>query len=99
MLLGDTHDICGLLTNLSEIEPADASAREIEWKRRELLQARLRLIDDALDRVISGSYGHCGDCGKPIEERCLAVDLAVSTCTKCQRINELGQPQLVSHTL
>ena len=95
-LLGDANGLCGLTANLTEAEPAEANTREIEWKRRELLQARRRQIDDALDQVVSGFYGHCSDCGKPIEERRLAADLAVSTCLKCQRLDE---PELISHTL
>jgi RNA polymerase-binding transcription factor DksA len=98
-LLDEANDQYGLLTNLTEAEPSAASTREMEWRRRELLQARLRQIDDALDRLISGSYGHCSDCGKPIEERRLAADSAVANCLKCQRLDERGEPELVSHTL
>jgi RNA polymerase-binding transcription factor DksA len=98
-LLGGAHDLPGLTTNLTESEPSEANAREIEWKRRELLQRRLCQIDDALDRAVSGFYGRCSDCGKPIEERRLAADLAVSTCLKCQRLNEHREPELISHTL
>jgi RNA polymerase-binding transcription factor DksA len=65
-------------------EAADANTHAVEWKRRELLRARLHQIDDALDRVISGFHGHCSDCGRPIDSSRLAVDLAVSRCLNCQ---------------
>ena len=51
---------------------------------RELLQARLRKIDDALDRLMSGSYGICPKCGAPIEEVKLGLDPAQPFCRACR---------------
>ncbi len=48
-----------------------------------LLQARLRKIDDALDRLMSGSYGNCSKCGKWIEDTKLALDPAIEFCLSC----------------
>jgi RNA polymerase-binding transcription factor DksA len=53
-----------------------------KW-HRELLQARLRKIDDALDRLMSGSYGNCSKCGRWIEDTKLAFDPAVAFCIAC----------------
>ena len=53
----------------------------------DLLQARLRKVDDALDRVMSGSYGICSKCGAPIEEARLELDAAQPFCRKCSRRN------------
>ena len=50
---------------------------------RELLQARLRKIDDARDRLISGSYGHCVDCGRAIDDAKLCFDPAIAFCVEC----------------
>jgi len=50
---------------------------------RELLQARLRKLDDALDRLMSGSYGHCSQCGGAINEIKLDTDPATSVCLDC----------------
>ena len=50
---------------------------------RELLQSRLRKIDDALDRLFSGSYGHCSKCGKRIEGLMLSSDAATPLCENC----------------
>ena len=36
--------------------------------RKESLQSRLRKVDDALDRLMSGSYGICSTCGGSIDE-------------------------------
>lgn len=48
-----------------------------------LLQARLRKVDDALDRLMSGSFGDCCKCGRWIEDTKLAFDPAVAFCIEC----------------
>ena len=53
---------------------------------RELLQARLRKIDDALDRLMSGSFGFCSQCGRSINAIKLDVDPATSRCLDCSAI-------------
>jgi DksA/TraR C4-type zinc finger protein len=52
-------------------------------ERRELLQARLRKIDDALDRLMSGSYGNCSKCGLAIDDTRLDIDPALALCLDC----------------
>ncbi len=68
-----------LLPEIAATEEARSAAR---W-HQELLQARLRKIDDALDRLMSGSYGNCSKCGRWIEDTKLAFDPAVAFCTAC----------------
>jgi DnaK suppressor protein len=68
--------------------PLEDMTRDLEWHRREALQARLRQIDDALDRVMASSYGRCSNCGKAIDEKRLSVDAAVALCLDCQTIAE-----------
>ena len=48
-----------------------------------VLQSRLRRVDDALDRLMSGSYGHCSTCGRAIEQVKLEIDPAVAICRDC----------------
>jgi RNA polymerase-binding transcription factor DksA len=90
-LHAEREEICAALlktrSNVDEIE-AEESDRDVEFKRRELLQARLRQLDDALDRVISGAYGHCSDCNKEIDEPRLTVDPAAAFCIECQQFTE-----------
>src|SRR6185503_14108771 len=50
---------------------------------RELLQARLRKVDDALDRLMSGAYGNCSKCGQAIDESKLDMDPALALCLDC----------------
>jgi RNA polymerase-binding transcription factor DksA len=52
-------------------------------ERKESLQARLRKVDDALDRLMSGSYGICSKCGRSIDEWRLDIDPALELCIDC----------------
>lgn len=88
-LHSEREDICEALLKDSQVKfgvtggadaPNDSSTES--W-HRELLQARLRKIDDALDRLMSGSYGNCSKCGKWIEDTKLAFDPAIAFCLSC----------------
>ena len=48
------------------------------------LKQRLRLINDALDRLMAGSYGSCIKCGREIEDAKLASDPAIECCNQCR---------------
>jgi RNA polymerase-binding transcription factor DksA len=60
-----------------------ASSESGAQANHDLLQARLKKIDDALDRLMSGTYGSCLKCGRsiiaatrdtdPVETHCLIV--------------------------
>lgn len=75
-LHGEREDICETLLRSSEPQ---SQAQQ----RQRFLQARLRRIDDALDRLMSGSYGVCSRCGGPIEETTLDIDSASTLCLDC----------------
>jgi RNA polymerase-binding transcription factor DksA len=62
---------------------ADNDLRQTAIWHRNLLQARLSNIDDALDRLMSGSYGNCCKCGRWIEDTKLQFDPAVAYCYEC----------------
>jgi DksA/TraR C4-type zinc finger protein len=80
-LHGEREDICEALLN--------------EGDRKESLQARLRKIDDALDRLMSGSYGNCSNCGATIDEAKLEIDPALTLCLDCWT----REPRSVSSSL
>jgi DksA/TraR C4-type zinc finger protein len=69
-LHGEREEICEALLKESE-------------GNKELLQSRLRKLDDALDRVMSGSYGHCSQCGRSIDDSRLDIDPALAFCLDC----------------
>ncbi len=48
--------------------------------RRGLEQKRL---EAALDRIESGDYGFCDDCGEDIPRKRLELDLAATRCVSC----------------
>src|SRR5688572_14114874 len=75
-LHGEREDVCDAL--VKDPEGADQADQ-----RRELLQSRLRKLDDALDRLMSGSYGLCSKCGGSIEDATLEVDPAWPLCLDC----------------
>ena|SRR5688572_11559864 len=86
-LHSEREDVCEALLK----EPATAhetsttnqiSKAEASW-HRDLLQARLRKLDDALDRLMSGSYGNCSKCGRWIEDTKLEFDPAIAYCPSC----------------
>jgi DnaK suppressor protein len=91
-LHSEREDICEALlkepVSGSEAERAMTAISKEEatmaanW-HRELLQARLRKIDDALDRLMSGSYGNCCKCGRWIQDTKLDFDPAVAFCVEC----------------
>jgi RNA polymerase-binding transcription factor DksA len=62
----------------------EALSKEVAEVRREVLQTRLRKVDDALDRLMSGSYGHCSNCGLTIDDAKLEIDAAVALCRDCR---------------
>jgi RNA polymerase-binding transcription factor DksA len=96
MLQGEKDQVCqGLLAEgplvhdevagFQERDPSEESTSEIEWRHRGQLEARLRDLNDAQDRLIDGFYGYCADCGKQIETKRLAADPAVALCFSCRR--------------
>jgi Prokaryotic dksA/traR C4-type zinc finger len=73
-LHGEREELCEALLK---------DSRSIFEDQKELLQARLRKIDDALDRLMSGSYGHCSRCGRSIDESRLEIDPVLGLCLDC----------------
>ena len=71
-LHGEREEICEKLV------------KEPTYVGREILQTRLRKVDDALDRLMSGSYGHCSKCGHVIDDAKLEIDPAVALCPDCR---------------
>jgi RNA polymerase-binding transcription factor DksA len=90
-LHSEREEICDALLRQSapsyENSGAKSSSNEramnaVNW-HRELLQARLKKVDHALDRLVSGSYGECSQCGKWIEDTKLDFDPAIADCLGC----------------
>ena len=69
---------------LQECEPSESCIRDFEWQHREILEERLRALNDAQDRLMDGGYGRCLKCGEQINAKRLAADPALSLCVDCQ---------------
>ena len=79
-LHGEREEICeALLKDSGPVSEAGGKVNE----RKGSLQERLRKIDDALDRWMSGSYGNCSKCGRSIDDTRLDIDPALALCLDC----------------
>lgn len=64
----------------------EALLRDGAAESAELLQARLRKVDDALDRLMSGSYGNCSNCGEAIDDITLEMEPTLEVCLDCWKL-------------
>ena len=69
--------------HLLESASADEYAREMRWRHRQKLEARLHEINEAQDRLMEGSYGRCANCAEKIDSSRLAADAAAARCSDC----------------
>lgn len=76
------------ILGLREGEESKENTWDIEWLHRAQLEARLREINDAQDRLLDGTYGKCAECGEQITAGRLIADPAAYLCLECQRLVE-----------
>ncbi|HEV2803254.1 MAG TPA: TraR/DksA family transcriptional regulator [Pyrinomonadaceae bacterium] len=50
----------------------------------------LGLIDEALNRIETGGFGECVNCGEPVQEKRLEAVPWARFCLKCQDLQERG---------
>jgi RNA polymerase-binding transcription factor DksA len=81
---------------VQEAEASEENGREIGWRHRGQLAARLREINDAQDRLMDDAYGRCAECLGKIDSKRLAADPASALCMNCQRSAE---PEAVFYTM
>jgi len=87
-LHGEREDVCEAMLKHSA---------SLFGEPQQTLQTRLRKIDDALDRLMSGSYGNCSKCGQAIDDSTLEIDPALPLCLGCSgglSITGLTQSQI-----
>ena len=90
-LHSEREDICEAMAKVATPKARQASSfnhsklsdANIADARRQLMEWRLRKLDDALDRLMSGSFGQCRKCSKSIDESKLDLDPAMAFCTDC----------------
>jgi len=64
--------------------------REIDYTLEENSEHVLSSIGGALERISSGTYGKCVNCGSPIAEERLAAIPWATQCIECKRLGERG---------
>jgi hypothetical protein len=87
-LLGEGPLCRGEILGLRKGEESTANASDVDWLHRAQLEARLREIIDAQDRLLDGTYGKCVECGEQITAGRLMADPATQLCLKCQKLFE-----------
>src|SRR6185503_349228 len=77
----------------------DADIAEETWEDEEVartvevLQVRFRQIEEALERMRSGSYGICVDCKKVIPRERIEAFASAIRCVSCQEKHEAKTPK------
>jgi len=71
---------------LSRMDALQAQAMSLETGRRRRQQ--LLDIDAALERIRTGDYGDCFECGEIINPRRLVADPAATLCIRCAQAQE-----------
>jgi len=73
--------------HFSGAEDTDAqvnSARDLEFALDDRESAEIRLVDAALERIKTGGYGQCLDCGEDIPAARLHAAPEAPRCIACQ---------------
>ena len=65
-----------------------SESREIGFATRELLVARVKRLEAALDRLNDGEYGTCVECAAAISAARLRVAPEAQRCVHCQDLLE-----------
>lgn len=97
--LGMKFDTIAVLGRVAEEDQAQLSHDEFIYLQMNSLDyEKLRLVDEALDRLETGEYGICQRCEEPISPKRLQAIPWAKYCVQCQeRIGESQkvQPELV----
>ena len=64
------------------------SERNFELRIRDRERKLISKIRQALDRIESGGFGECEDCGDPIGEARLKARPVTSLCIECKTVQE-----------
>lgn len=77
----------GASTHMADVS-SDNARREMELRLLTKEGNVIELIENAIARLIKGTYGKCHDCGERIAEARLEVRPYAILCTKCKSIRE-----------
>jgi DnaK suppressor protein len=69
-------------------------ARELSLLMRDRNRERLEAIEEAIQRMQTGDYGFCEECGDPIPKRRLIAMPLARMCVNCQQDQERANTAL-----
>ena len=72
-------------------EAANIYNKQVLLSLNENERMRLQEVDESLDRIESGTYGICEECGEPIGLKRLEVRLVAKYCVPCKTKLEKGK--------
>jgi RNA polymerase-binding transcription factor len=72
----------------AEEQSVDDFVRDVDFALMQMKSETLRRIDDAIQRLESGSYGVCASCGAEIAEARLKALPFAELCRNCQEQRE-----------
>jgi DnaK suppressor protein len=75
-------------------QATDSQAREVVYALSSAEGDMIKRIDGALERIDSGQYGTCINCGDPIQKRRLEAVPWATLCVACQELQEQGILQM-----
>lgn len=77
----------GVTTHMADVS-SDNSRHEMELRLLTEEGNVVKLIEDALQRLVNGEYGRCQECGEPIPEGRLKIRPYAIYCVKCKSRHE-----------
>ena len=77
----------GVTTHMADVSN-DNSRHEMELRLLSEDGDVLKLIEEALKRLVNGEYGKCQECGEPISEGRLKIRPYAVFCVKCKTRHE-----------
>ena len=77
----------GVTTHMADVSN-DNSRHEMELRMLSEDGDVLKLIEEALKRLVNGEYGKCQECGEPISEGRLKIRPYAVFCVKCKTRHE-----------
>jgi len=72
-------------------EAANVYNKQVLLSLNENERMRLKEVDEALDRIVNGTYGVCEECGGPISLKRLEVRPVAKYCVPCLTKLEKGK--------
>ncbi len=71
--------------SMDSVDQANSNYRtDFNLKRREMVIQQVKEIDEALERISSGEFGDCDNCGEQIPKGRLEVRPNARFCTLCK---------------